>query len=59
MSEQKKNTPDKEKDLPVLEIKPSEEFQPRPMWQRVMAWILIVMIVLATGIYALWGKVIL
>ena len=59
MSEQNLNTPDKEKDLPVLEIKPSEEFHPRPMWQRILAWILIVMIVAATGIFALWGKVIL
>ena len=58
MSEQKINTPDKEKDLPVIEISPSEEYHPRPMWQRVLAWILIVMIVLATGIFALWGKVV-
>lgn len=42
-------------DLPVLEIKPSEEVHPRPMWQRVAAWILIVIVVLATGIFALWG----
>lgn len=57
MAEKGKNTT--EKPEPVLEIKPSEEYTPRPMWQRIMAWILIVMIVLATGIYALWGKVIL
>lgn len=54
MAQQEHNTPKQ----PVLDIKPSEEYRPRPMWQRVMAWILIVMIVLATGIYALWGKVI-
>lgn len=48
----------KENDLPTLEIKPSEEYHPRPMWQRVGAWILIVLIVLATGIFALWGKIV-
>ena len=48
----------KENDLPILEIKPSEEYHPRPMWQRVGAWILIVLIVLATGIFALWGKIV-
>ena len=48
----------KEHDLPILEIKPSEEYHPRPMWQRVGAWILIVLIVLATGIFALWGKIV-
>lgn len=52
MDEQKK----KEEELPVLEIKPSEEYHERPMWQRVMAWILIVMVVVATGIYAIWPK---
>ena len=41
----------KENDLPILEIKPSEEYHPRPMWQRVGAWIL-------TGIFALWGKIV-
>ena len=48
----------KEDDLPILAIKPSEEYHPRPMWQRVGAWILIVLIVLATGIFALWGKIV-
>lgn len=57
MSQQEKKS--SKQDEPVLEIKPSEEYMPRPLWQRIMAWILIVMIVLATGIYALWGKVIL
>lgn len=56
MSQKEKETSKQE---PVLEIKPSEEYTPRPLWQRIMAWVLIVMIVLATGIYALWGKVIL
>ncbi len=45
-------------ELPTLEIKPSEEYRPRPMWQRVAAWILIVLIVAATGIFALWGKIV-
>jgi hypothetical protein len=45
-----------EEALPVLEIKPSEEYHPRPMWQRIGAWILIVLIVAATGIIALWGR---
>lgn len=57
MSQQEKKSSKQQE--PVLEIKPSEEYMPRPLWQRIMAWILIVMIVLATGIYALWGKVIL
>lgn len=57
MSDNKNLNPEEEK-LPVLEIKPSEEVHPRPMWQRVGAWILIVLLVLATGIFALWGKVI-
>lgn len=43
-------------DLPTLEITPSEEYHPRPMWQRIAAWVLIVLIVIATGIYAVWGK---
>ena len=45
-----------EEKLPTLEIKPSEEYHPRPMWQRVAAWILIVLLVIATGICAVWGK---
>lgn len=53
-----KSEKNKENDLPILEIKPSEEYHPRPMWQRVGAWILIVLIVLATGIFALWGKIV-
>ena len=47
-----------EQELPVLEINPSEEYHPRPMWQRVAAWILIALIVLATGIFALWGEIV-
>ena len=47
---------DKVSQLPTLEINPSEEYHPRPMWQRIGAWILIVMIVIATGIFAVWGK---
>ncbi len=43
--------------IPTLEIKSSEEYHPRPLWQRIGAWILIVMLVLATGIFALWGKI--
>lgn len=50
---------DEEKDtLPTLEITPSEEYHPRPMWQRVGAWVLIVLIVIATGIFAVWGKLV-
>lgn len=44
------------KKQPVLDIKPSEEYHPRPLWQRIGAWILIVLIVIATGIIGLWGK---
>lgn len=47
-----------EEELPTLEIKPSQEYHERPMWQRVLAWILIVMVVAATGVYALWGKLV-
>ncbi len=41
-------------DLPTLEINPSEECHPRPMWQRVAAFILIGLIVIATVICAIW-----
>lgn len=56
----KKDNPKKNgaEERPALEIKPSEEYHERPMWQRVLAWILIVLIVAATGIYALWGKIV-
>ena len=40
--------------LPVLEIKPSEEVHPRPMWQRVMAFVLIGLVVAATVACAFW-----
>jgi hypothetical protein len=50
------NKPKQKEELPTLEIKPSEQYHPRPMWQRVGAWILIVLIVVATGIIALWGR---
>ena len=51
----KKNGEDLQ-NTPVLEIKPSEEYQPRPMWQRIAAWIIIALIVAATGIIGLWGN---
>lgn len=51
-----KDLQEKNKDLPVIEIKPSEEYHPRPLWQRVGAWILILLLVIATGIFAVWGK---
>lgn len=40
--------------LPKLEIKPSEEFHPRPIWQRVMAFLLIGVVAAATAAYAFW-----
>lgn len=40
--------------LPALEIKPSEEVHPRPMWQRVMAFVLIGLVVAATAACAFW-----
>lgn len=40
--------------LPVLEIKPSEEVRPRPLWQRVMAFVLIGLLVAATAACAFW-----
>jgi hypothetical protein len=42
------------KKQPVLEIKPSEEYHERPMWQRVAAFILIAVIVAATVACAFW-----
>ena len=39
----KKNGEDLQ-NTPVLEIKPSEEYHPRPMWQRIAAWIIIALI---------------
>ena len=39
---------------PVLEIKPSEEVHPRPLWQRIGAFILIGIIVAATVACAFW-----
>ena len=50
--EQKKQ--DSQEQLPTLEINPSEEYHERPMWQRVAAFILIALIVAATGIFAFW-----
>lgn len=46
-----------EEKTPVLEIKPSEEYRPRPLWQRIGAWILIVMVVLATVACAFWSYI--
>lgn len=40
--------------LPAIEIKPSEEYHERPLWHKIIAWVLIVMLVIATGICALW-----
>ena len=45
--------PEKQKE-PVLEIKPSEEYHPRPLWQRIGAFILIGIIVAATVACAFW-----
>ena len=50
----KENSECSAEELPVLEIDPSEEYHPRPMWQRVAAVILIILIVIATGICGLW-----
>lgn len=53
MSKKKRN----DNDLPVLEINPSEEYHERPMWQRIAAVILIILIIIATGIIAIWPKI--
>ena len=45
---------DEKKKEPVLEIKPSEEYQERPMWQRIGAFVLIAVIVAATAACAFW-----
>jgi len=45
--------PEKQKQ-PVLEIKPSEEVHPRPLWQRIGAFVLIGIIVAATVACAFW-----
>lgn len=51
----KKQEPEQEQErLPVLEIKPSEEVHPRPIWQRVMAFVLIGLLVAATAACAFW-----
>ncbi len=44
----------KEQDLPALEINPNEEYHERPAWQRILAMILIVLVVAATVICAVW-----
>ena len=44
-----------ETDLPTLEINPSEEYHPRPMWQRVAAFVMIGLIVAATVACAFWA----
>lgn len=49
----KKQTEEENK-LPTLEIKPSEEYHPRPLWQRAAAFILIGLIVAATVACAFW-----
>ncbi len=45
---------EEEERLPELEIKPSEEYHERPMWQRVAAFILIGLIVAGTVACAFW-----
>ncbi len=50
---EKKQSQEEER-LPVLEIKPSEEYQERPMWQRVAAFIMIGLIVAGTIACAFW-----
>lgn len=49
-----KNQDQEQERLPTLEIKPSEEVHPRPMWQRVMAFVLIGLLVAATAACAFW-----
>ena len=58
MKKETKREDGPQQELLTLEIKPSEEYHPRPMWQRIGAWILIVLIVIATGICAVWGKLV-
>ena len=54
MSQKNKN----DNNEPVLEIKPSEEYHERPLWQKIAAWILIALIVAATGACAFWSKIV-
>lgn len=49
----KRQTEERE-NIPTLEIKPSEEYHERPMWQRVGAFVLIGVIVAATVACAFW-----
>lgn len=43
-----------EQNIPALEIKPSEEYHERPAWQRIAAFVLIVVVVAATVACAFW-----
>ena len=45
---------EKREEAPVLEINPSEKVEPRPIWQRVAAFVLIALIVAATAACAFW-----
>ena len=45
---------EQEDKLPALEIDPSSTYQPRPMWHRIAAFILIGLIVAATAACAFW-----
>ena len=51
-----KNKLNSEENTPGLEIKPSEEYHERPMWHKIVAWVIIVLLVLATGACAFWPK---
>lgn len=51
----KKQAQEQEREtLPTLEIKPSEEVHPRPVWQRVAAFVLIGVVAAATVACAFW-----
>ncbi len=45
---------EKQEKQPTLEIKPSEEYHRRPLWQRVAAFVLIGLVVAGTVACAFW-----
>ena len=45
---------EQEEKLPTLEIDPSTAYRERPLWHRIVAFVLIALIVVATAACAFW-----